>query len=64
MLFILISNSEGSGVNRAQVVLQEFSVKLLWFVQAKALCKYSCMYFLAALVLVCIEVMVISSVKS
>ena len=35
---------------------------LFCFVQAKALCRYGCMYFLAAaLVLVCVDVMVMSS---
>ena len=29
-----------------------FSVRLLCFVQAKTLCRYGCIYFLAALVLV------------
>ena len=53
--------SAGSGVNRVQVVLFGFSVRLLCFVQAKTLCRYGCMYFLAALVLVCVEVMVMSS---
>ena len=32
-----------------------------YFVQAKTLCRYGCMYFLAALVLVCVDVMVMSS---
>ena len=50
-----------SGVNRVQVVLSGFSVRLFCFVQAKTLCMYGCMYFLAALVLVCVDVMVISS---
>ena len=44
-----------------QVVLSGFSVRLFCFVQAKTLCRYCCMYFLAALVLVCIDVMVVSS---
>ena len=43
-----------SGVNRVQVVLSGFSVRLFSFVQAKALCRYGCMYLLAALVLVCV----------
>ena len=51
----------GSGVNRVQVVLSGFSVRLFCFVQAKTLCRYGCMYFLAALVLVCVDVMVMSS---
>ena len=55
VLFILRSRlllySAVSGVNRVQVVLSGFSVR----------CRYGCMYFLAALVLVCEDVMVISS---
>ena len=50
-----------SGVNRMQVVLSGFSVRLLYFVQAKTLCRYYCMYFLAALVLVCVDVIVMLS---
>ena len=65
VLFILRSRlllySAGSGVNRVQVVLSGFSVRLFCFVQAKTLCMYGCMYFLAALVLVCIDVMLMSS---
>ena len=48
----------GSGVNRVLVVLSGFSVRLFCFVQAKTLCMYGWMYFLAALVLVCVDVMV------
>ena len=44
-----------------QVVLSGFSVRLICFVQAKTVCSYGCMYFLAALVLVCVDVMVMSS---
>ena len=44
-----------------QVVLSGFSVRLFCFVQAKTLCMYDCMYFFAALVLVCVDVMVMSS---
>ena len=51
----------GSGVNRVQVVLSGFSVRLFGFVKAKTVCRYGCMYFLAALVLVCVDVMVMSS---
>ena len=58
----LLLYSAGSGVNRVQVVLSEFSVRLFCFVQIKTLCRYGCMYFLAALVLVCVDVMVMSSV--
>ena len=50
----------GSGVNRVQV-LSEFSKRLFCFVQAKTLCRYGCMYFLAALVRVCVDVIVMSS---
>ena len=63
LLFIVRSRllvySAGSGVNRVQVVLSGFSNRLFCFVQAKTLCRYGCMYFLAALVLV--EVIVMSS---
>ena len=65
VLFILRSRlllySAGSGVNRVKVVLSGSSVRLFCFVQAKTLCWYGCMYFLAALVLVCVDVMVMSS---
>ena len=58
LLFIVRSRllvcSAGSGVNRVQVVLSEFSMRLFCFVQAKTLCRYGCMYLLAALVLVCV----------
>ena len=59
VLFILRSRfllySAGYGVNRVQVVLSEFCVRLFCFVQTKTLCRYGCIYFLAALVLVCDE---------
>ena len=61
LLFIVRSRllvySSGSGVNR---VLSGFS-KRLFFVQAKTLCRYGCMYLLAALVLVCVDVIVMLS---
>ena len=57
----LLLYSAGSGVNRVQVVLFGFSVRLFCFVQPKTLCRYGCMYFFAALVLVCVDVMVMSS---
>ena len=44
------------------VVLSGFSVTLLCFVQAKTLCRYGYIYLLAALVLVCVDVMVMLSV--
>ena len=53
--FRLLLYYAGYGVNRVQVVLSGFSVILYCFVQANTLCRYSCMYFLAALVLVCVE---------
>ena len=34
---------------------------LFCFVQAKTLCRYGCMYFLTELVLLCVDVMVMSS---
>ena len=53
VLFILRSRwlvyAAGSGVNRVLVVLSGFSVILFCF----CLCNYGCMYFFAALVLVC-----------
>ena len=65
LLFIVRSRllvySAGSGVNRVQVVLSGFNKRLFCFVQAKTLCKCGCMYFLAALVLVCVDVIVMSS---
>ena len=57
----LLLYSAESGVNRVQVVLSGFSVRLFCFVQAKTVCRYGCLYFLAALVLVCVDVMVMSS---
>ena len=58
---ILLLYSAGSGVNGVQVVLSGFSVILFCFVQAKTLCRYGCMCFWATLVLVCVDVMVMSS---
>ena len=51
----LLVYSAESGMNRAQVVLSGFSI--FCFVHAKTLCRYGCIYFLAALVLVCVDVM-------
>ena len=56
VLFILTSR-----LLRVQVVLSGFSVILFCFVQAKTLCRYGCMYFLTALDLVCVDVMVMLS---
>ena len=64
LLFIIRSTllvySAGSGVNRVQVVLSGFSIKLFCFVQAATLCRYGCIYFLAALVFVSVDMMVVS----
>ena len=51
----------GFGVNRVQVVLSGFSVRLLCFPHGKTLFMYGCVYLFAALVLVCVDVMVMSS---
>ena len=51
--------SSGSVVNRVQVLLSGFSMRLFCFVQAKTFWMYGCIYFLAALVFV--DVMVLSS---
>ena len=60
LLFIVMSRllvySAGSGVNMVQVVLSGFSKRLFCFDPAKTLCRYGCMYFLAALLLVCVNV--------
>ena len=48
-------------MNRVQVVLSGFSIGLFCFVQAKTLCRYGCIYFLADLTLVCVDVVVMSS---
>ena len=64
VLFILRSRlllySAGTGVKRVQVVLSGFSMRLFCFVQTNSLCMYVCSYFLAALLLVCVDVMVMS----
>ena len=57
----LLVYSAGSAVNRRQVVLSGFSMRLFCFFPAKTFCRYGCIYFLAALVLVCVDVMVMSS---
>ena len=48
-------------MNRVHVVLSGFSMRLFCFAQAKTVCRYGCIYFLAALVLVCVDVMMMSS---
>ena len=57
----LLVYSAGSGVNRVHVVLSGFSKRLFCFVQAKIVCRFGCMYLLAALVLLCVDVIVMSS---
>ena len=57
----LLLYSAGSGVNRVQVALSGFNARLFCFVQAKTLCSYGCIYLFAALMLVCVDVMVMSS---
>ena len=52
MYFKVHVYSSGSGVNRVQVVLSGFSMRLFCVVQAKKICRYCYLYFLAALVLV------------
>ena len=58
VLFILRSRlllySAESAVNRVQFALSGLSVRLFCFILAKTLCRYGCMYFSAALVLVCV----------
>ena len=65
LLFIVRSRllvySAESGVNRVQVVLSGFRMRLFCFVQAKTLCGYGCMYFLAALVHVCVTNVIVMS---
>ena len=65
LLFIVRSRllvySAECGVNRVLVVLSGFSKRVFCFVQAKTLCMYGCMCFLAALVLVCVDVIALLS---
>ena len=44
-----------------QVLLSGICVILVCFVQAKTVCMYGCVYFFAALMLVCVDVIVMSS---
>ena len=59
--FRLLLYSAWFGVNRVQVVLSGFSVRWFCFVQAKIACMYGCMYLFAVLVLVCVDIIVMSS---
>ena len=45
----------------SEQIASGFSVRFLCFIQAKTLCRHGCMYYLAALVLVCVDVMVKTS---
>ena len=64
VLFILRSRfllySAGSGVNGVLVVLSGFSVRFFCIVQTKTLCRYGYMYFLAAIVLVSVDMNLMS----
>ena len=42
----LLLYSAGSGVNRVQVVLSGFSMRLFSFVHANTFCRYGCIYWL------------------
>ena len=57
---ILLLYSTGSEVNMVQVVLSGFSARLFFF-QSNSLCRYGCMYLLVVLLLVCVDMMVMSS---
>ena len=60
LLFIVRSRllvySAGSGAS----CLSGFSKRLFCFVQAKPLCRYGCVYFLDAVVLVCVDEIMMS----
>ena len=46
---------------QSECVLSGFSVSLFCFVHTNTLCMYGCMYVFAALMLVCVGVMMMSS---
>ena len=54
-IFIWVWSEQGASC------LSGFSVRLLCFVQAKTLCRYGCIYYFAALMFVCVDVMMMSS---
>ena len=62
VLFMLGSRlfvySSGSGVNRVQVLLSVFSLRLFSFVQAKTVGRYGCVSLLAVFVFMCVAIMV------
>ena len=43
--------------------MSEFNMRLFYFVQANIFCIYDCIYFLAAHMFVCVDVMVMSSAQ-
>ena len=51
----------GSEVNRVQVILSGIIIIFLCCVQSKTLCKNGCMYYLAAVMVVCMDVIIMSS---
>ena len=57
---LLILVKDGRGILQSASFLSGCNVK--FFVQAKTLCGYGCVYFFAALLLVCVDVMVVLSV--
>ena len=57
----LLVYSAGSGVNRVQVVLSVFSMRLYCFVQAKIFCMYGSIHFLAAMNLIVVPGMLVYS---
>ena len=52
---------QGRAVNRVQVVLSGFSMRFFVLSKQKLSVRYGCLYFLAALVLVCVDVMMSSA---
>ena len=57
----LVLCSVWSDVNCVHVVLSGWSMTLLYFVYVCISCKYGCVYALAAFLLVCVDVIVMSS---
>ena len=54
--------SVGSRVKNVQVILFELSISLFDFVQVWLLCKYDCMCAFAVCMLLCVAIIVMSSV--
>ena len=59
---ILLLYSAGSGINRVQVVLSGFNMRLFCFVQTNPLYRYGCMHLLAPLVIVLVLAVVLALV--